>query len=614
MTQANVDKSLSYAHSVMFYDISPENVLYDSNESNSSTSSNISWFVNSPGDGLLLDPLGLVEYEVTISSTVAGLLESIFQGRTGQTNDPTDYKADETAVTNAIAYTSGWCKNTDAVLAPRANYTINGCIENLVLTINSQTFTSQPMVTVRDYDRMYMSKEESESFATIGSGFFDDGCFFNVHRDLCLKAQAIGNPTFYDNCIVNLGMSTTLAYQANGTAVGTCRADTEASQVNFLPAHPFHDMNYNNGFTKRIDRLRWHARRQYNGNLATGKGEAAAAGELMGYASKKIVLKMYEPIPIAPFYSYANRDLRSSIPHIKTLSLVYQLHANYKNLFLQSNLSSLTDQLTVDFYTVKPKLLLKWITPPRGYSIPKSVSIPIWKENIYSQSNIKMIATSESSYQTYVGAADRGASSTTISANNIRLEQIGKYTMIKVVLDHSKITSEMKTETNASIVSISISLDGASGKLLNATPAQLYEMTMRNITMVGGTRLSFHDWFYHCCLVIFHARDIGVYFGCGIDHGLTIHITMVVVSYNYNPSMGPYTLSNIIGGSNQADTVAEGAYKLYITSVYDRYTLTLNSDGGSSLTMLKIPKDSVGTGAAAALLPGSKESFAALKI
>jgi hypothetical protein len=616
MSQAIIDRCLGYPSFVPTYQINPTNTYYQREDAQTATASNCTWSITAPGKGLLLDPEIFIEFTIKISTTTNDVfqLSDLFMPSSTIIPAPLPNEDQKTDIDQNDRYApgTGTLRNNMHAMAVRGPVGMAAIFEFILLTLNGQTLSTQPNVYQRHMDRLFMSKEEAEGIATLSSGHFDDGSFTNIQRDLCLTSQLVGAEgiTAGTNCIMTLGSTAPILLNNGGvgTRIGETAADVK--KRSFMSQHPFHDKNYNNGFTKRVDILRQAARRQCGGELVTNIGILNSNTD-KGYADT-ITIVVYDHCPIGPLYNYGSRDPKSSIGHVSELALSLQIHSNYKALLLQANLPLAWEKLiTVDFFTTAPKLLLKWYTPPLSYKIPPEISIPIWKDAVFQKSGITFAATASSSAALLSGVTEQGAYKQTISYNNIRLEQFPDLLLIFISRDPNEILMSHPTDYNAYIERLSISVDGYSGKLLNASGAQLYEMWLKNVNTGGGTKATSDEYKYHIGCAAIRPRDIGLTYGPGLDHPLTIHITCDAVSFNYMPRNGYLTMTGILGGTVGPDTYnsSPGTYKMSVVCMYDRYNLTLNENGGASLSMLKIPIYK-----SEALQQASTGSFGALKL
>lgn len=545
-----LDPTLVVKSDIGVSDVIPQSAFYQTESAQTNSKERVTWYVTSPGQGLLLSSEAYVEYTVTITNNGGtNMQESFSQGA-------------------ALLAPSDSQK-----FALRQNYPIMRGIESASVTMNGQTLTTQPNQWVDAMNRLHLSQEESESVATASSGYYDSGDWSKITRHDVLANDSV-NVDVADAAF-NIKVQSRAGYSPqSAVAAGAGNNIDQIANPRVIDSDQF----YNPGFTKRFERLAYWARKAGLGMEVDPSAGANTYGN-------SVTLTLYEPVPVAPFYMYHSRDRENkSIPHVEQFTLSYIFQSNPERAIFEATSPAATQDWTVDYFTAKPKLNLRWFMPPRDMSIPRQVSMKVWQNNSFISTTPLVTVASATAATDENGFAIVGAASGSHSFNNIRLEQIPDLLLIYYKRRPGDADFNLPSDHNMGIRNLQISVDGLSGRVLDASQGELYQLWLKNVKH-NGKRSSYDDWKRYHCVVALRPRDMGLSAGPGIDRPVTLHLRSEYVSYWKAPRSGTSATSVAI------DTAA--SYNLYVQAFYDRYFLTLTEDGKSMLELLKLPSRSL---------------------
>ena len=160
--------------------------------------------------------------------------------------------------------------------------------------------------------------------------------------------------------------------------------------------------------------------------------------------------------------------------------------------------------------------------------------------------------------------------------------------MIWASPDPSVKASEDPSEFHLEIINLDISIDGDSGKLIQANQAHLFAMYIKNAANSNLTVHDFETWRKFYCTIALRPEDLGMRFGPGINHPISLAIRMRYRS-NWVVPTGTIELGQNIGGNGRGDVIwGSRRPQLHVLSQYDRYELTLSMAGGSRRKLLAL--------------------------
>jgi len=566
-------------------------VQYQKYDAQSATSSEISWYIESPANGVLLDN------EVWLHTTLQitdGDIQPITSIRSAWCN------------TNAAVSSCDVPTDTGTLTAFRSGCPIQRCCQSIALDINGTVMTYEFSKYHDAFNRMFLTKEEAGSVFPSGGGFLDDGAHLGLY-DGYFPNQGNAYVNIWGNTITPTGNAAlsvgTSGYKGNN---GTQTATTTVS--NYV------GNNYrltNMGFSKRAQFLEymWRTADPVGSGVGRVYQDATRGAASSTRYPAAITLHIYEKLAFSPFHLYDNRDIKMSIPNIRNLSLTFQFHSSYwRNMFRCAIQAPDMNSNSIDFYSIKPQLFLRWYTPPPGYVIPKQVSLPVTKVWTYTNSTLTKFDLSD----TYGATSYPVQVSSGFSVSNISLPAVPDLFLIYFKRRLSEYSVLYPDDYNLSIKSIQIDFEGNSGKLNNSSPIHFWNMYRRHLRLYPADRDDFQSWYrYHCVLAV-TASDMGVIKGPGMDNPIQLSLSNVVLEYYYMiPSYN--NLTNADGGGNglhdpsfNPENANENVnFDLHIVCVYDKYALTLTADGSSALQLLRVNSQGTSTAPPQAVGPSS---------
>lgn len=547
-----VDHSLTVQPFVASTEKQPINTHYQSYESTSSTETSVRFNVDTPFAGALLDNEVYIEYKCQINSTDVAYLPGLFEG----------YNAGAATV-NAEAGPVPAPQNLGR-LALRQGFAVHNALESINLKLNGQSITQRPQIWMPEFTRFFASQEELSSICSMSGGELDCGSFGPILKDDATASreqftQATGVVT---NLQTALGY--TYPYEVGGGGANT---------VNTVAALPTgSDRWYNEGFTKRAYRLAYNSRLDTTASAA----DAAPASNASRYGVS-ISFSVWERVPVSPFMLWEAKDGKRSIPYIDKMELQLRFSSN-PALTLQG-LNDLAGGNTLSFLKAaeSPVLHLKWYIPPAGFVMEPERSIHV---SLYEE-------LPKTAFDVAIADADKSSGTLTTRYNNIRLQQIPDLMFVFLKPEESVNNSRIidPSEKHLEIESIKVTVNGDSGKLENASSGELFAMYCRNSPMAKHRKYEYDEWRRKYCTVALKPRDLGVKFGPGINHGVTLDVEVKAKSWWNLPAVGRALSLNFEGVPGVAST----SYEMHIVCCYERYELTMTNRGNASLKLLNVP-------------------------
>jgi len=559
------NKVLHAKTSAQHTEIQPQSVFYEDNTAQQSSQSNVSFYVESPSHGALLDNEAIIEYTLVIRSdpAVVRQMRQAFESAAGPTANP----------------------EFNSRFGLRQGFAINRACESCTLNINGSVLSSRPADWMDQVMRMYAEPVEVDTVCSMSGGALDSGSFDFRTKDDC---HSLAQFTVADATVARLE-----SFDGYG-AIGYAAANSNfggiypaAAAVAFGHNNiPKADKHYNQGFTDRFHKMAFEARKQGLNGAAASSVQIKYCPEAAGVASS-ITLTVFERVPIAPFLLWRLKDVKRSIPNVNRFTLTMQFASQYKQMILQGNaytsptgpnsINALTANTVVDYWSTAPTLHLKWIIPPRNLLPRQVVSIPAQK--ILEFSNSTSIANITLAAADYSGGAQQAI------YNNIRLEQVPDMFLIYAKPARAGIAYTDPCDHNLEIESLDVTLDGDSGKMIGASSADLYTLWLRNAGNSHLNRSKYEDWRRYHCVVALRPGDLGMKYGPGVNHPVTVNIRANIRSWHTLPSYG--------------SALAEGApfivdnnksYDMFVICIYDKYSLELRLNGSSAYTLQNMDK------------------------
>ena len=526
----------------------PQDIFYQQTTAQTSSTSGFSFYVITPASNALMDNEAYISYTITLTDTTPGDFRDQYEHGGANTN-------------------AGLSGGNGLHTALRQCWPMMRSMQNLAININGTVISCQPYMWADPMHRLYLSEEEAANICTLSGGEFDTGYRMPFGDDNNAYTAAYSTANINNNTLnmcINPGF---------GLAASFYQAASANTLTLFSPL-PKDTQFYNDGFTKRFYRLLRYNREQQAPNQGVANNRYADT----------MTFQIFERIPISPFLLYDSRDYHMSIPHVRTMTLTAQYSSNARNLIVQQSVgiddntdlfSNTISGLSLTYAATAPVLHLKWIMSKD--ILPPNITIPAYIIREY-QYGFTFPA---------MAVASTGVAGNTVQYNNVNLEGIPDLMLIYLRADPSNDTLGSPSEHYMSIDSLQLTIAGTTGKMNAITSQELYTLWLKNVVHRGIFKQGYLDWYRHGCVVALRPKDYGCLFGPGMDYPVQISATAGYSNLNVFPTYGcNNNVANVISFDN---TNAAIAYIFNIICVYQRYSLSLNSGGGSRLSLLKVP-------------------------
>jgi len=541
------DKSLQLHQFNPLADIEPDDVFYQELDADSSTEDNYTFFIKAPSPNSLLDNEVWIQYSMNLEG----------QNWIDQFSGDLDRIIPDNIQNQVVVET--------AVL--RDGFCINKSIGNLEVLLNGQQFSTQPYVWQSVLEHLYFSREESENMLSLSGGAFDTGI-----------GQFVGSREANQANMFSLDDHTTPAPvailpSALGISTGSSHLLGQAINDNriLITRFPWQSIWTNNGWDKRLDKIRYRLRLNSTTDAADFPGSDAFTN-----VESFPILDIYEKLPIFPFKTFDNKDLKMSLPNVRdmTINVTYLGGTKTSNNIIISSGTDITQMdFSFDISTVKPKIHMKWYNTKMP--IPRSVSLPA-----------TIIREYEQNFETTAAEWPTTLKKLSIPGkvfDRINLEGIPDLLLIYFAKGGNQRTRSDPNQMHWSIDRLKIGIGSTSHKLNTISQGELYAHYLRNIKHNGTGKMNYEEWKHFHCTAVIRPRDIGTTWGPGFDYPVQLIIESDLSLYWNIPS---------IQGANFAIPNGAGTdqlWKMYVVAVYDRMSYTINADGTSKLEMLKMP-------------------------
>lgn len=581
--QTEVSSSLFWHPFTGSVDKEPLFVQYQRYTAQSATSSDLSFYIESPANGVLLDNEVWLYYELSITDTANSAVPDSIVANIGKIRSAWSVSAVEAG--DAAIRSKMAANNPNYLTSFRSGLPMQRSCQNCALDINGTVMTYELSKYHDAMNRLYISKEEAPTvFSSSSGGGFDDGNHLGMPTNYNppkvvgqIGSTALLNPAPVNAAQVQLMVGRRSQY---GTNTGTI--------TNVITTYvPDSQFTFNKGFTERANNFEYRWR--YHNNVAVD-----ASNVVLPYTRYENTVKMYcyEKLCFSPFHFYDNRDIKMSIPNIRTLQLTFQFHTNQADLMFRSCAAEVG--IDMNWWATPPKLLMRWYTPPGGYAIPQQISIPISKMWTYTNATLTQPAAPPGAG--YI-ATNKIVWNTSFSISNISLPAMPDLFILffkRRLADYKEI---MPDDYNLSINKIQIDMEGNSGKLNNADSIQLWNMYRRHLRLYPVGRDEYLHWYNFHCIVPITPSDLGVIKGAGFDNPIQLSLSNIELNYNYGmPSIGNQSNFDDGGGNPfrcpnfnpELLSVGTCNFDMHLICVYDKYALTLTKDGSSELQLLRV--------------------------
>jgi len=542
----------------------PINVHYQKYVADSSSSSSVTFNVDSPFAGALLDNEVLIKYSVSVTPD-AGEPDSISHMFEGY--DTTLVGTDTTGGHGSAA--------NDGRLSLKAGWAVHNSLSSINLTINGQTLTQSPRKWMGEFMRYYASPHEEKTICSLSGGQFDSG----DHSIYTSDPRASSGPTVP---IVGQVLESVWNNGYNRAAVAT--QDESMTLITDYPVGC--ETWYNKGFSERFYAFAEKARFQSDNMDESVVTDESRYGDT-------VTFDVYERVPISPFLLWDAKDGKHSIPYIDKMELDLRYLSDMTKYSLQGAMKDINNnpgqKPQFSFLgaagTTAPELHLKWYIPPAGMVMAPQVSIPVQKikELLLVQPGVS-----------FPNTAARYSDTIDFAYQNIRLQQIPDLLFIYLKPAESAMTLGSPLERHLEIVDLRITVNGDSGKILQASQGRLFTLYVKNSPMSRERDFNYNEWVKRYCTVVLTPADMGVLMPPGVNHGVTLDVQGTARSNWRWPRVGKKSETGNTARTLDAVSPAAGTlYDLHVQAVYDKYELTLTNRGNAQLKLLNVPSPDI---------------------
>lgn len=575
----------------------PINVHYQKYTADSFSSSSVTFNVDSPFAGAMLDNEVLIEYKVTLKphsdavpdGTVNGggrfAFQNMFEGAGPAGGGQ-----------NARAHTA--VARTEGRMGLSAGWAVHNSLSSVSLTINGQTITQTPRKWMPEFMRFFASPHEEKSVCSLSGGEFDTGDYSTRTRD---GGSAMGLPTYAaaaNSTLAGTGYNLTAAgaVARRGRPAAGLVAVPGNNEVNLPPLYPTAEGTwYNDGYSKRWYRFAEHARLSgatagsARPNAAPADSDAAAAVQNFSRYADEVSFTVYERVPASPFLLWDAKDGKHSIPYIDKMELDLRFVSDLTRYSMQGKYvlgdgfaPAAASIPLMSFLgtagTSAPILHLKWYIPPPGMVMAPQVSIPIQK--------IKELSIVNSGLAPAIAVTEVRSGEIDMTYANIRLQQIPDLLFVYAKLQEGAQLLRDPVEQHLEITELRITVNGDSGKVLQASSGRLFSLYLKNSPMARERNYDYQEWRKRYCTCVLTPEDMGVLQPPGINHGVTLDVLAKARSHWVYPTVGQRPAENPEG-------ILGRAYDLHVMAIYDKYELTLTNRGNAQLKLLNVPSPSI---------------------
>lgn len=559
--------------------IEPLQTFYQRQTSDSYNASGFSFYLKSPAMDALLDPEIWIRYKLSLSELVtAGI-----RGVACQNGDDTQFQEADYPPDSSFG----------AHLAFRQGNVMQRAMQSLVVVLNGFSLNCEPWKFIDPLNRLYVSDDQSRHIFSASGGAYDSGnCGLITPQDVRWTAENNGG---------DLDPAAQVQFFL-GQFPGP-QEDPDDNVISGLSTFPDCDYYYNPGFGDRCRKFNRSLRGDYR-TLPTSLGTPAnrgaeddpiteetqgaqAGGHFAGVIQAGLLntytFEIYERLPMPPFKMYHNDGVGGVIPNIKDLIIRAGFTANIIPVIFQANYD-ISGDFKLDYANMPVtdcEIFLKWYTAPMGVSIPRELSIPMRKIDIWS--NYKPLTAAVLWNQVR-------SVPTSIAEYNISLDAVPDLLLIYFRRRLDDATSASPCDYHYEMQNLRISLENHGGKMTQIQTIELYQKWLK-YTMHGDFKeVCYDEWRKHQCIAVLKPEDYGIIHGPGYDNPIILGVQFDGYSYYNNPGMG-----GNLGYEIFSDTNAE----LVICSIYDKWSLMISANGiaRAELTRVRTQSGTISTAA-----------------
>lgn len=566
------------------------------------------WYITSPGQGMLLAANPTIEWKVEISDLP-------LVSRRQQAHFPGYHNGVESRG-----------QNMTMRVCPRQGNCITNAMMICNVIINGQSLDVEPYKYNTIFDRVYSTKREASTKFSRSGGEMDTGsCRFILPQDMDVYGLSVATRLSTQRFRIMSNPNGLVGVnKTREPLVWDCGAvQTAYAQVGGVIQHDY-EQTSNNGNLGNSSLVNWglYKRRQRFYNYIMEYCNSSKHNRVPGYAlgitqdaeelfPGTLTKSFYEPIPCPPFVQYDARDKQKVIPHVENLVVQCRFNSdrftqnilqavnvpllcgpNYQNVVEEDNgiitnntvlhysgqfalATDLTPNPSVQFTNpatnlkalrvilkAAPILRMKWLQPPMNMQLNSIVRLPTTRITNFEK-NIELqvgdvvkemggfdAAGSISKHQIVYSGHTLDESSN----NGLHREYTvsNSHIRLETMFDRCYLTIK-RDPTQAELWHPTDHFCGITGVQINIDGksgrlirANPYQLY--EISMKYYVEpVPFEFWFYRSCIFVFTAADLGVHAGPGFNRPVTMHIDVTYVNTLSIPSTTGFCIPKVIG-------------------------------------------------------------------
>lgn len=609
----------------------PLNTYYQRQNAQSYTQTGYSYVIKSPSLNAFMDPEIYIRFKFQIVDVTNAAIYGCYKDADEIANQNFVPGPDHVSDLAAANQAKGGVLGQISRFCFRGGNIFQRATQQIAVTINGWTLSYEPWKWIDPLNRLYVSNSQSKHIFSGSGGSFDSGnhgnlssidnyywgsygidgspansfnSFSNPLGAVATQAVTVHLKFFdclnfiipYANLDEDAANPSLLVTPANATHVneddGTALIppnNTNVTGLNAIRKFPPHEKFYNPGLSDRqYWMFRW-IRGEIRGTTSSGAAASMApnlaptnqimykgitvdaVNNLYRYA-----FEIYEPIPCPLFKMYHNDGVAGIIPHVRDMQIVATFSPNMINNIFRTNYTlSAFETFALDWTGITTsdcEILIKWYTPPMNLSIPREISLPLRKIDLYLGGNLNV--------SQIVPAAVK-PDSTRISQYNISIDAVPDLFLIYVRRRLDTILSHEPDDFYFEIENLVIQLENNGGKTTQIHTYQMYQNWLKYAKHRDPVEMDYDEWRKYCCVALLKPEDYGVIRGPGYDNYIVMGITADTYNLYNNPTVN-------VMATRESFNAAANDVELVVVSIFDRWAITLSDLGQAKAGLTRI--------------------------
>lgn len=612
----------------------PLNTYYQRQNAQSYGATGYSFVLKSPSINAFMDPEVYIRFRFVIRDNGLLSIAGMYKNRAYSGNVVNNALAAVDTILPGVGNisNSGIVPGEIRRFSFRGGNIFQRATQQIAATINGWTLSYEPWKWIDPLNRLYVSNSQSLHIFSGSGGALDSGNHGNLsaidnyyygsydvtggNTTGSYVTVSPGNPAQFAavrfrvkiidclgfNIPYGIGTTTgaggTLPGDASRTStllnteVGTTLSDSIG--ITALKKFPPHPKFYNPGLTERqYCMFRWirgDSRGETQNSVAANAGQApnlAANASAMYKGSfddlvvdsqrQKYAFEIYEPLPVPLFKMYHNDGVAGIIPHVRDLQIVATFSPNMLSNIFRTNYD-ITDVLygfSLDWTNITTsdcEIMIKWYTPPMNLSIPREISLPLRKIDLYLGGPLNV---------TQMVGTQIKSGSTRVSQYNISIDAVPDLFMIFVRRKLDNIGADEPDDFYFEITNLVIQLENNGGKATQIHTYQMYQNWLKYAKHRDPVEMDYDEWRKFCCVALLKPEDYGIIRGPGYDNYIVLGITCDTYNWHNAPTFNTM-------GTSELFNVDNNNAELTVISIFDRWAITLSDLGQAKAGLTRI--------------------------